>query len=209
MLSTPKCKKCRREGKKLFLKGERCNTGKCAIVKRNYPPGAQGNKKGPGKMTEYGMQLREKQQAKRIYGLSETQFKNYFKQAIRKKGDTGSKLLELLEMRLDNAVYRLGLGRSRKEARQLVRHGFFELDGKKADIPSIEVKVNNKLKLKNSKAGKKILQDLDKKIDPSKIPSWLSFEVKAMEGKVVSKPNAEEVNPQFDIKSIVEFYSRL
>lgn len=207
MVKSPKCKKCRREGKKLFLKGERCNTGKCAIVKRNYPPGMQ--HKGMKKTTEYGMQLREKQQAKRIYGLSETQFKNYFKRSIREKSETGGKLLELLEMRMDNAVYRLGFARSRKEARQLVRHGFFEIDGKKANIPSIEVKVNNKLNLKKLKAGKKIMLNLNDKIDPGKIPSWLAFDAKSREGKVVSKPTVEEVNPQFDLKAIVEFYSRL
>lgn len=203
-----KCKQCRREGKKLFLKGERCNSGKCAIVKRNYAPGTHGNKKAT-KLTEYGIQLREKQQAKRTYRLRETQFNNYYKRSIRKKGDTGSLMLELLEMRLDNVIYRLNLARSRREARQLVKHGFFSLNDKKADLPSIEVKANDIIKIKKSKLNKKAFQNLEKGIDLSRIPSWLSFDPKSKEAKVVGKPTIKEINPQFDLKYIVEFYSRV
>lgn len=200
-----RCKICRREGKKLFLKGERCNAGKCALVKRNYPPGIHGNK-GSKKLTEYGLQLREKQEAKRTYGLSETQFRNYFKKSVKQKGDTVSKMLELLEMRLDNAIYRLGLSRSRKEARQLVTHGFFLVNKKKADIPSINLRVNDIVGIR--KMNKGILKDLDKKIDFKKLPSWLSFDLGVNEAKIVGKPELTEVNPHFDLKAIVEYYSR-
>ncbi|MFH1187855.1 MAG: 30S ribosomal protein S4 [bacterium] len=207
MLLNAKCKQCRREGKKLFLKGERCSSGKCAIVKRNYAPGMHGNKSFK-KLTEYGAQLREKQQAKRIYGITETQLKNYFVKAMRKKGDTGAKLLELLEMRFDNAIFRLGMAKSRKQARQMVKHNFFVLNEKKANIPSIEVKVNDKINIKKTKIGKKNTQDLDKKIDIRSLPSWVSVDIKEMVAKIVAKPSIEEVNPQFDMKAIVEFYSR-
>lgn len=207
MLLNAKCRQCRREGKKLFLKGERCNSGKCAIVKRNYAPGIHGNK-GPKKLTEYGAQLREKQQAKRIYGITEAQFKNYYAKAIRKKEDTGDKLLEMLEMRFDNVIYRLGIAKSRKQARQMVKHNFFLLNEKKANIPSMEVKVNDKINIKKTKLEKKILQNLDGKKDTGDLPSWVSLDIKERKGKIVGKPAIKEVNPQFDMKAIVEFYSR-
>ncbi|MFH1030844.1 MAG: 30S ribosomal protein S4 [bacterium] len=207
MLSNPSCKQCRREGKKLFLKGDRCNSGKCAIVKRNYAPGMHGNK-GFKKLTAYGSQLREKQQAKRIYGITEAQLANYFVKAMRKRGETGAKLLELLEMRFDNVIYRLGISKSRIQARQMVRHNFFTLNDKKANIPSIKVKVNDKIRLKKTKVNKVILQNLEKRIDVGNIPSWLFFNIKDKESNVVSTPAIGEVNPQFDIKAIVEFYSR-
>jgi len=205
MLNNARCKQCRREGKKLFLKGDRCNGGSCAVVKRNYPPGIHGNKKYK-KITEYGMQLREKQQAKSIYRITERQFENYFDNAIKKKGDTGSQILELLENRLDNVIYKIGLAKSRRSARQLVGHGFFMLNNKKASIPSIQVKVNDIIKLK--KINKKLVTDLVKKIDLSKLPSWLSFDTHASQIKVTGHPTVEEVSPQFDLKSIVEYYSR-
>ncbi|OGF22968.1 30S ribosomal protein S4 [Candidatus Falkowbacteria bacterium RBG_13_39_14] len=207
MITKAKCRQCRREGKKLFLKGERCNSGKCAIVKRNYVPGIHGNK-GPKKLTEYGAQLREKQQAKRIYGITEAQLKNYYGKAIKKKEDTGAKLLEMLEMRFDNVIYRLGIAKSRKQARQMVKHNFFTLNEKKANIPSMEVKVNDRINIKKNKLSKKLVQNLDNNKDGSDLPSWITFDIKERNGKIVGKPAIKEVNPQFDVKAIVEFYSR-
>ncbi|MFC1613154.1 30S ribosomal protein S4 [Patescibacteria group bacterium] len=205
MLNNARCKKCRREGKKLFLKGDRCNGNSCAILKRNYPPGIHGNKKYK-KLTEYGMQLREKQQAKSIYGINEKQFENYFNNAIKKKGDTGNQILGLLERRLDNVIYRIGLAKSRSSARQFVGHNFFMLNDKKASIPSMQVKVNDIIKLK--KINKKNINELVKKIDLSKLPSWASFDIQTSKIKITGDPTVGEVSPQFDLKAIVEYYSR-
>ncbi|MFH1192092.1 MAG: 30S ribosomal protein S4 [bacterium] len=208
MLKTERCKQCRREGKKLFLKGDRCNSGKCSITKRNYKPGMHGNKTFT-KLTAYGIQLREKQQAKRIYGINETQLRNYYDSAMQKKGDTGAKIIDSLERRMDNVIYRLGIARSRKEARQLVKHGFFVLNGKKADIPSMQVKMNDIINFKKTKEGKKVAEKISgNNVDASKLPSWLVIDIKNKSGKVVGDPKAEEVNPIFDLKAIVEFYSR-
>ena len=145
-----KCKQCRREGVKLFLKGEKCYGPKCPIVRRNYPPGIHGAKKTRQRLTEYGHQLREKQKAKKIYGILERPFRNYYQKAIKQKGDTNEILGQLLEMRLDNVIYRLGLAKSRKAARQLVSHGFFLVNGKKVNIPSYQVKIKDEITIKPS-----------------------------------------------------------
>ncbi|MFA5358491.1 MAG: 30S ribosomal protein S4 [Patescibacteria group bacterium] len=202
-----KCARCRRAGAKLFLKGERCNTAKCAIVKRNYPPGIHGVK-GRGKSTGYGEQLTEKQKAKRIYGILEKQFSKYYVMATNTKGDANLELLRLLEMRLDSVVYRLGFAASRTQARQLVLHGHFVVNGKKVNIPSFQVKVGDKISVSTKAQKSKIFANLSEKLGKANIPSWLALEGKNLEGKVLNKPAREEIDTSFDIKAIIEFYSR-
>lgn len=202
-----RCAQCRREGEKLFLKGERCYTSKCAITRRNYPAGMHGPK-GKPHLTGYGMQLREKQKAKRIYGILEKQFKNYFEKAIKKTGDTSEFLLQMLEMRLDNVIYRLGFARSRRAARQAVNHSYFLVNNRRVNIPSYEVKVGDTIKIKPSVASKKIFQELSQMLKKQEVPAWLSLDPVKLEGKVLRKPTKEDVKTQFDLKMIIEFYSR-
>jgi len=203
-----KCRKCRREGVKLFLKGERCLSPKCAIIRRNFPPGAHGTKGGKKHLTEYGTQLREKQKAKRIYGIFEKQLYNYYSKAIREQGDTGEIIKQMLQMRLDNVVYQLGLAKSRTQARQMVGHKLFFVNGKKVNIPSFQLSVKDEITIKPSKADSKIFAELDKKLENKEFPTWLSFDVKTMAGKVVSKPIGDELDKSFSPRLIVEFYSK-
>src|SRR6187402_630187 len=186
----PVCRLCRREGMKLFLKGERCYTEKCAIEKRNLPPGQHG-KTRKSKLAGYGVQLREKQKVKRIYGVLEEQFRRYFEQAERTRGITGETLLQLLERRLDNVIYRLGLATSRAQARQLVRHGHFTVNGKKVDIPSYSVKAGDTIGVKGRG-----------------VPEWLSFDSGSMSGKIASLPTREQINLPVQEQLIVELYSK-
>jgi len=202
-----RCAQCRREGEKLFLKGERCYTSKCAITRRNYPAGMHGPK-GKPRLTGYGTQLREKQKAKRIYGILEKQFKNYFERAAKKTGDTSEFLLQMLEMRLDNIIYRFGFFKSRQAARQAVSHNLFLVNGKKVNIPSYEVKVGDLITVKPSAISKKIFQNLSQTIQKHELPAWLSFDIEKMEGKIIRKPTKDDVKTQFDLKMIIEFYSR-
>lgn len=200
----PSCKLCRREGVKLYLKGDRCYSDKCAIVKRAYAPGQHGQ--GRKKLTNYGMQLREKQKAKRIYGMQEVQFRRYYVEADRQKGITGENLLELLELRLDNVVYRLGLAESRSEARQLVRHEHFTVNGKKVSIPSYQVKVNDVIALKEkSKASEKFKTLADV---ATNVPKWLSVDKDKMEGQVIALPQREDIDIPVNETLIVELYSK-
>jgi len=203
----PQCKQCRREGKKLFLKGERCFTPKCAMVKRNYPPGVHGVR-GKSRLTEYGLQLREKQKAKRIYGILERQFRNYYRKAIKKKGDTGEILFQFLELRLDNIIYRLGFARSRKLARQLVSHGHFLVNGKKVNIPSYELKPGDTINIRESSLKLFPFRNLSEELKKQEIPSWLSLDLKTLQGKILNKPTKEDLGEIFDVKLIVEYYSR-
>ncbi len=200
------CRLCRREGEKLFLKGERCYTNKCSIAKRAYAPGQHGQQKK--KMSEYGMQLREKQKARRFYGVLESQFRGYFGMAVKKKGITGENLLQILESRLDNVVYRLGLGTSRPEARQLVTHSHFTINGKKANIPSILVEPGDiiavKDKFKSSDKLKSIVEIAGGKV----VPKWLEFDAENLTGKVVSLPSREEIDLPIREHLIVELYSK-
>lgn len=200
------CRLCRREGEKLFLKGERCYTGKCAISRRVYAPGQHGQQKK--KLSEYGIQLREKQKARRFYGVLESQFRKYFEMASSKKGITGENLLQILETRLDNVVYRLGLGTSRPESRQLVRHGHFTINGKKVDIPSYIVKVGDVIAVaENSKNSPKIKAVRD--ITGSKVtPKWLEFDAENLTGKVVALPSREDIDLPLREHLIVELYSK-
>lgn len=211
MLKQAQCKQCRREGMKLFLKGERCYSPKCAIVKRNYPPGTSGGKGMRSKLTEYGTQLREKQKAKRIYGIREKQFKKYYETAMKAKTQTAERLVNALEMRLDNVIYRSGIAKSRKQAKQLVGHGHFFVNKYKTDIPSFLVKIDDIIKIKESKENitffKELKEDLGKKKD-MEVPSWLSFDKGKMEIKILSEPNVDEIEQSFDTKMIIEFYSR-
>ncbi|HBR02650.1 MAG TPA: 30S ribosomal protein S4 [Ruminiclostridium sp.] len=200
------CKLCRREGQKLFLKGERCYTNKCAVGRRPYAPGQHGAQRK--KMSEYGLQLREKQKAKRFYGILESQFRKYFDMANRKKGVTGDNLLQILESRLDNVVYRLGFGTTRAEARQLVTHGHFEVNGKKLNIPSYLVKVGDTIdvaeKGRKSNRFKEILDVTGSKV----VPQWLEVDQENLKGKVVALPSREDIDLNVQEHLIVELYSK-
>ena len=198
------CRLCRREGQKLFLKGERCYSPKCALERRNFPPGQHGQ--GRKKVSEYGLQLREKQKTKRFYGLQETQFRNLFDKAERKKGITGENLLILLETRLDNVVFRLGFASSRKEARQLVTHGHFTVNGKKVNIPSYEVKAGDVIAVKaKSQNSPKFKEIKDMTIT---VPSWVTVDVEKLEGKVLNMPTRDEIDTPVAEHMIVELYSK-
>src|SRR5688572_27935690 len=199
------CRLCRREGMKLFLKGERCYTEKCAIEKRNLPPGQHG-KLRKAKLVGYGLQLREKQKVKRIYGVLEDQFRRYFESADRTRGITGETLLQLLERRFDNVIYRLGLATSRAQARQLVRHGHFQVNGKKVDIPSYSLRSGDVVTVKaTSQKAPTILHAIEE-VKGRGIPAWLSFDGAA--GKVVSLPTREQINLPVQEQLIVELYSK-
>ena len=200
------CRLCRREGEKLFLKGERCYTDKCSIARRAYAPGQHGQAKK--KMSEYGIQLREKQKVRRFYGVLEGQFSQYFEMAARRKGITGENLLQILETRLDNAVYRLGLGTSRPEARQLVTHGHFTVNGKRVNIPSYLLKVGDVISLANkSRSSEKVKAIVD--IAGGKvIPKWLEYDAETFTGKVIALPAREDIDLPIKEHLIVELYSK-
>jgi small subunit ribosomal protein S4 len=192
---------------KLFLKGERCYTEKCAIEKRNFPPGHHG-KSRRAKLAGYGLQLREKQKVKRIYGVLEDQFRRYFESAERTRGITGETLLQLLERRLDNVVYRLGLATSRPQARQLVRHGHFLVNGKKVDIPSYSVRQGDTVTvLSRSQKNPTIVHAMEE-VKGRGIPEWLSFDAAAISGRIVSMPTREQINLPVQEQLIVELYSK-
>lgn len=201
------CRQCRREGEKLFLKGDRCYSEKCAVEKRPYPPGAHGQGRRQ-KPTEYGIQLREKQKTKRIYGLMEKQFHNYFKKADRQQGITGENLLILLERRLDNVVYRLGFAASRKEARQLVTHGHFRVNGKKATIPSMLVKVGDEIAVVENSRDSVKFQEIKDQAAYKTPPEWLSVDVENLTGSVLAYPTREQIDTAVSEQLIVELYSR-
>lgn len=200
----PSCKLCRREGTKLYLKGDRCYTDKCAIARRAYAPGQHGQSRK--KLGNYGMQLREKQKAKRIYGLLEAQFRKTYDEADRLKGKTGENLLVLLERRIDNVVYRLGFAGSRPEARQLVRHGHFTVNGKKVNIPSYVVKPGDVITVKS----KSTQSDKFKAIAEvaTNVPKWLTVDKDKMEGQVIALPQREDIDIPVNETLIVELYSR-
>ncbi len=203
----PVCRLCRREGMKLFLKGERCYTEKCAIEKRNFAPGQHG-KTRKAKLAGYGLQLREKQKVKRIYGVLEDQFRGYFEEAERTKGITGVTLLQLLERRLDNAIYRLGLATSRSQARQLVRHGHFLINGKKVDIPSYSLKQGDVVTILGRSQKNTTIEHAIQEVKGRGIPEWLSFDGGALTGRVVSIPTREQINLPVQEQLIVELYSK-
>ncbi len=200
------CRLCRREGQKLFLKGERCYSDKCAIARRQYAPGQHGQNRK--KVSEYGLQLREKQKAKRYYGVLESQFAKYFDMAERKAGMTGENLLKILESRFDNVVYRLGLASSRKEARQLVLHNHFTVNGKKANIPSMLLKVGDVIAVtENSRTSEKIKAVVEAN-SARPVPKWLDADSNTLTGKIVEMPAREDIDLEVEEHLIVELYSK-
>lgn len=202
------CRLCRREGIKLYLKSTRCETPKCAIDKRPYPPGQHGQGRSRSKPSEYGIQLREKQKVRRIYGVLEGQFRKYFKLADRGKGVTGELLLQLLETRLDNVVYRLGLAGSRSAARQLVKHRFFTVNGRRVNIPSYIVKKGDTIGMAKGKSEKAPIKTAVEEIKGKTLPSWLTFDTDKIEGLVQALPSREDITLPIQEQLIVELYSR-
>lgn len=202
----PSCRLCRREGSELFLKGERCYTDKCAIKRRSYPPGQHGQ--GRIKVSDYGVQLREKQKVRRIYGILENQFRGYFETADRMKGVTGENLLFLLERRLDNVVYRLGFATSRDEARQLVRHSHFTLNGRKANIPSIQVKTGDVIQLREKSRKITVINESLEGVVRRGIPQWLELDKDAFKGVIKALPVREDITMPIQEQLIVELYSK-
>ena len=202
----PSCKLCRREGKKLFLKGDRCLTDKCAVARRTTVPGQHGA--GRKTVKEYGMQLREKQTARRYYGVQEKQFVNYYEMADKKEGIAGENLLSILECRLDNIVYRMGLASSRKEARQFVRHAHFTLNGKKVDIPSIICKEGDVIALKDKSRASDKFKALAEEMETAVVPKWLEVSTSDLSAKVIALPKREDIDFPFEEQLIVELYSK-
>jgi len=206
----PTCKQCRREGEKLFLKGERCLTAKCALDRRSYAPGmhgreAQFRRRRP---SEYALQLREKQKARRIYGILEKQLRRYFKEAERRKGLTGENLLIILESRLDNVVYRLGFADSRAQARQLVCHGHFNRNGRRADIPSMLVEPGDVISVREQSKKLTYFKDRAKELERKVVPDWMSLDALSMSGRILNLPSREEIDLPLSEQLIVEYYSR-
>jgi small subunit ribosomal protein S4 len=203
----PVCRFCRREGLKLFLKAERCYTDKCSFERNQYPPGDHGQNRRL-RVSEYGQQLREKQKVKRIYGLLEKQFRGYYTQAAKKKGNTGETLLALLENRLDNTVFRLGFGGSRSEARQLVGHGHFHVNGRRVDIPSYQMRAGDVISVREkSRKVQRVIDALERAINRPQM-SWLELDKNNFEGKVLSWPVRSELSLPIQENLIVELYSR-
>ena len=200
------CRVCRREGCKLFLKGERCYSDKCSVSRRNYAPGDHGQKKA--KLSEYGTQLREKQKTKSFYGVGERQFRKYFEMASNKKGITGDNLLQILESRLDNVVYKLGFGSSRAQARQLVNHGHFDVNGKKVDIPSYLVKAGDVISVREIKKDSAIIKENVEANSARPVPAWLEKDAENLTGKVVRLATREDVDLAVEEHLIVELYSK-
>ncbi len=205
----PVCKLCRREGQKLFLKGERCFTPKCAMERRAYPAGIHGRRRQfRRRVSEYGTQLREKQKAKRIYGVLERQFRRYFEEAERRPGLAGLNLLKMLETRLDNVVYRLGLASSRAQARQLVRHGHLSVNGRKTNIPSYLVRPGDEIAVRGRSKEKTYFQDVAQRLGERPLPEWLSLDEETLSARVVAFPSRDDVEIPLSEQLIVEYYSR-
>lgn len=201
----PVCRLCRREGMKLYLKGDRCYTDQCAIVKRNYAPGQHGQSRK--KVTEYGMQLREKQKVRRFYGISESQMAKYFLMADKMKGITGENLLKILELRLDNVVYRMGFASSRAEARQLVTHGHFLVNGAKVDIPSLILSAGDVVEVKERTRGSEKIKDLVANHNGNTV-KWINIDLDQLKGSIVAEPTREDIDIPVEEHLIVELYSK-
>ena len=200
----PKCRVCRREGMKLFLKGERCLTEKCAIERRSYPPGEHG--RGRIKQSEYLLQLREKQKARRYYGLLEKQFRNYYEKASKQQGITGEVLLRMLEMRLDNVIYRLGFAASRSQARQLVRHGHFQVNGRRVNIPSYQARPDSVVSIRPGSSAEQVIRDATDLT--ASVAPWLQADHENLTGKVLRAPERGEIDTPVQEQLIVELYSK-
>lgn len=201
-----KCKICRRAGEKLFLKGERCFSQKCALTRRSYPPGIHGPKRRRS-LSEYGLQLREKQKLRYIYGITETQLRNYFEE-ITGKEDKSRSLLSMLEHRLDNVVYRLGFAKSRRTSRQIISHGHILVNGRKVDIPSYQVRKGDIIKIKKTSIKKGLFKDLSVHLKNYQTPSWLSLDKDKLIGKVIGEPTIQDIGEPAEIEKVIEFYSR-
>jgi len=205
----PVCKLCRREGEKLFLKGERCFSPKCAFERRSYAPGQHGRQaQYRRKESDYALQLRAKQKARRVYGVQERQFRRYFREAQRLKGLTGVNLLAMLESRLDNVAYRLGFAGSRAQARQLLLHGHLEVNGRKTNIPSYLVKPGDIIAVRENSRGKAYFKEVSQILDDDQIPSWLSLDPANLTGKMLDLPSRDEIDISLNEQLIVEYYSR-
>ena len=204
----PSCRLCRREGCKLYLKGERCMTDKCARARREQAPGQHGAGSGRRRVKEYSLQLREKQKAKRYYGILAKQFENYFKKADRKEGQTGENLLTMIERRLDNVVYRMGMAESRKEARQLVLHAHFTVNGKKVNVPSYEVRKGDVIALKDSSRKLEKFKVLIENITARTVPAWMNVDKENIVATITELPTREDVDFPFEEHLIVELYSK-
>jgi len=203
----PKCRQCRREGEKLFLKAEKCFTDKCAIEKRNFPPGQHGQRRNQ-RLSDYGVQLREKQKVRRIYGVLEAQFRSYYAEADRQKGITGENLLQLLECRLDNVTFRMGLGGSRTEARQIVRHNSILVNGKRVNIPSYQVKAGDVISVVEASKMQLRIKSALQAAEQRGFPEWLEVDVKAFKGTFKAKPQRDELPPTINESLVVELYSK-
>lgn len=203
----PKCRQCRREGEKLFLKGEKCFTDKCAIEKRNFPPGQHGQKRTQ-RLSDYGVQLREKQKLRRIYGILEGQFRGYYAKADRQKGITGENLLQLLESRLDNVAYRMGLGSSRTEARQIVRHNSIKVNGRRVNIPSFQVRPGDVIEVADRSKQQLRIKGAVEAAEQRGFPEWLEVDVKALKGTYKARPQRDELPSTINESLVVELYSK-
>ena len=206
----PVCKLCRREGQKLFLKGERCFSPKCALERRAYPPGEHGwdQQFRRRRTSAYGQQLREKQKLRRMYGVLETQFRRYYREAVRRKGIAGTNLLIVLESRLDNIVYRLGMASSRAQARQLVTHGHFDVNGRRCDIPSALLREGDVITIHSSSRQLTYFRQLDEVLAEHTVPAWLSLDPVDGSGRVVNYPSREDIDSAVNEQLVVEYYSR-
>jgi len=205
----PVCKLCRREGEKLFLKGERCYSPKCSFDKRDYAPGQHGrNMSRRRRESDYGRQLRAKQRARRVYGVLERQFSRYYKVALQRRGLTGLNLLQILESRLDNVVYRLGFAASRSEARLMVTHGHFVVNGRRTDVPSMLLKDGDEIAVREGSRKKTYFKELGEVVEKRNVPSWLERDTKTLSGKVGRLPERSEIDGSLNEQLIVEFYSR-
>jgi small subunit ribosomal protein S4 len=202
----PVCRICRREGLKLFLKGSRCYSRKCSFERRSTPPGM--NTQRRRKVSEFGLQLREKQKVRKTYSIMERQFRNYFEKASKRKGMTGEELLRMLEMRLDNVVYRMGLARSRAEARQLVSHGHFTVNGRPTNIPSYATKAGDKVEVRESRRGREYFKTASETVKAAQIPEWVSVDATKLMGSVLTEPVREQMPLEFNEQLVVEYYSR-
>lgn len=206
----PVCKLCRREGEKLFLKGERCYSQKCAIERRAYPPGQHGRMAQwkRSKTSDFGAQLRAKQKARRVYGILEQQFRRYYRRALKSRGLTGLTLLQLLESRLDNVIYRMGYASSRAQARQLVTHGHFLVNGRRTDVPSMSIRPGDLIEIREGSKKNAFFTDLADLAEERSIPDWISRDVKALKGEITRLPERTEIDANLNEQLIVEFYSR-
>ena len=204
----PACRLCRRENTKLFLKGEKCTSDKCPLVRRAKAPGQHGANAGRKRVKEYGLQLREKQKARRYYGILEKQFNNYFEKADKKPGQTGENLLTMIETRLDNVVYRMGMADSRRQARQLVLHGHFQINGKKADIPSMLVKKGDVISVKESSRKSALIKMLIENISGRSVPAWIELDKENAVATIASLPAREDIDFPIEEHLIVELYSK-